>query len=220
MQRDQITGAAARKDFPLRGIQIIEGFRGGSGAGGAAGAARKIRGARTDRGSAAVVARDCAVQDAWARGARWSGGASTPRFRWTICRWPGAARIRSTRPRGASAWSAGSRDARLGERCRELFRLKLEGYTFPEIQKRLEVAALNTLYTWDFRCRKQTHRTAWADWEKRRVTRGRNPKLIGGYATGSLTDAERQTAVRGRARRSGDLFDELAREQAVEGNAG
>jgi RNA polymerase sigma-70 factor (ECF subfamily) len=43
----------------------------------------------------------------------------------------------------------------LGERCRELFRLKLEGYTFPEIQARLKVATLNTLYTWDFRCRKQ-----------------------------------------------------------------
>jgi RNA polymerase sigma-70 factor, ECF subfamily len=43
----------------------------------------------------------------------------------------------------------------LGERCRELFRLKLEGHTFPEIQKRLGVAAINTLYTWDLRCRKQ-----------------------------------------------------------------
>ncbi len=43
----------------------------------------------------------------------------------------------------------------LGERCRELFRLKLEGLTFPEIQKRLKVESLNTLYTWDFRCRKQ-----------------------------------------------------------------
>jgi RNA polymerase sigma-70 factor (ECF subfamily) len=43
----------------------------------------------------------------------------------------------------------------LGERCRELMRLKLEGYTFPEIQKKLKVGSLNTLYTWDFRCRKQ-----------------------------------------------------------------
>lgn len=43
----------------------------------------------------------------------------------------------------------------LGGRCRELFRLKLEGLNFPEIQKRLGVASLNTLYTWDFRCRKQ-----------------------------------------------------------------
>jgi RNA polymerase sigma-70 factor (ECF subfamily) len=43
----------------------------------------------------------------------------------------------------------------LGARCRELFRLKLEGYSFPEIQARLKVESLNTLYTWDFRCRKQ-----------------------------------------------------------------
>ncbi len=41
----------------------------------------------------------------------------------------------------------------LGERCRELMRLKLEGHTFPEIQKKLKVSSLNTLYTWDFRCR-------------------------------------------------------------------
>jgi RNA polymerase sigma-70 factor, ECF subfamily len=45
--------------------------------------------------------------------------------------------------------------ATLGERCRELFRLKLEGYSFPEIQKTLGVGSLNTLYTWDSRCRKQ-----------------------------------------------------------------
>jgi RNA polymerase sigma-70 factor (ECF subfamily) len=43
----------------------------------------------------------------------------------------------------------------LGDRCKDLFRLKLEGLTFPEIQKRLKVDSLNTLYTWDFRCRKQ-----------------------------------------------------------------
>jgi len=44
---------------------------------------------------------------------------------------------------------------KIGGRCRQLFRLKLQGFTFPEIQKRLGVASLNTLYTWDFRCRKQ-----------------------------------------------------------------
>ncbi len=54
----------------------------------------------------------------------------------------------------------------LGERCRELFRLKLEGYTFPEIQKRLGVTAINTLYTWDFRCRKQMLEKLGGDWEK------------------------------------------------------
>jgi RNA polymerase sigma-70 factor (ECF subfamily) len=43
----------------------------------------------------------------------------------------------------------------LGDRCRQLFRLKLQGHSFPEIQKRLKVESLNTLYTWDSRCRKQ-----------------------------------------------------------------
>jgi RNA polymerase sigma-70 factor (ECF subfamily) len=55
--------------------------------------------------------------------------------------------------------------AALGERCRDLFRLKLEGYTFAEIQKRLGVGALNTLYTWDFRCRKQLLARLGGDWE-------------------------------------------------------
>lgn len=43
----------------------------------------------------------------------------------------------------------------LGDRCRELFRLKLEGHSFPEIQKRLKAESINTVYTWDLRCRKQ-----------------------------------------------------------------
>lgn len=42
--------------------------------------------------------------------------------------------------------------ARLGPRCRELFRLQLEGYTSPEIQRRLGARTLRTLYTWTFRC--------------------------------------------------------------------
>ncbi len=43
----------------------------------------------------------------------------------------------------------------LGDRCRELFRLKLEGNGFAEIQKRMKAATINTVYTWDLRCRKQ-----------------------------------------------------------------
>jgi RNA polymerase sigma-70 factor (ECF subfamily) len=42
----------------------------------------------------------------------------------------------------------------LGDRCRRLMRLKLEGKTFPEIQKIMGVGAINTIYTWDHRCRK------------------------------------------------------------------
>jgi RNA polymerase sigma-70 factor (ECF subfamily) len=54
----------------------------------------------------------------------------------------------------------------LGERCRELFRLKLQGHSFPEIQKHMKVAAINTLYTWDFRCRKQLLELLGGEWEK------------------------------------------------------
>jgi RNA polymerase sigma-70 factor, ECF subfamily len=45
--------------------------------------------------------------------------------------------------------------SQLGERCRQLLRLKLEGRTFPEIQKMMGVEAINTIYTWDHRCRKR-----------------------------------------------------------------
>ena len=42
----------------------------------------------------------------------------------------------------------------LGDRCREIFSLKLQGLSFVDIQKQLKVGSLNTLYSWDFRCRK------------------------------------------------------------------
>jgi RNA polymerase sigma-70 factor, ECF subfamily len=44
---------------------------------------------------------------------------------------------------------------RLGERCRKLLELKLEGKGFAEIRSILGAASLNTVYTWDFRCRQQ-----------------------------------------------------------------
>jgi len=53
----------------------------------------------------------------------------------------------------------------LGERCRQLFRLKLLGCKFPEIQERMGVANLNTLYTWDLRCRTQLRERLGEDWE-------------------------------------------------------
>ncbi|HWB87124.1 MAG TPA: RNA polymerase sigma factor [Bryobacteraceae bacterium] len=53
----------------------------------------------------------------------------------------------------------------LGERCRELFRLKLEGRTFPEIQKLMGAGAINTIYTWDHRCRKNLLELMGGDWE-------------------------------------------------------
>lgn len=45
--------------------------------------------------------------------------------------------------------------ASLDGRCRDLFRLKLAGKSFGEIQAAMSVASVNTVYTWDFRCRKQ-----------------------------------------------------------------
>lgn len=44
--------------------------------------------------------------------------------------------------------------SQLDGRCRDIFRMKLEGRTFEEIRKALGAAAINTVYTWDFRCRK------------------------------------------------------------------
>ncbi len=56
--------------------------------------------------------------------------------------------------------------AQLGERCRKLFALKLEGKTFAEIQAELGAASLNTVYTWDFRCRKNLLELMGGSWEK------------------------------------------------------
>lgn len=55
--------------------------------------------------------------------------------------------------------------AKLGERCRELFKLKLEGKSFPEIQKLMGQNSVNTIYTWDLRCRKQLLALMGGSWE-------------------------------------------------------
>ncbi|HUJ75740.1 MAG TPA: RNA polymerase sigma factor, partial [bacterium] len=54
----------------------------------------------------------------------------------------------------------------LGERCRELLRLKLLGKSFPEIQKAMGAGTLNTVYTWDHRCRKHLLELMGGSWEK------------------------------------------------------
>ena len=56
----------------------------------------------------------------------------------------------------------------LCERCRELFRLKLEGKSFSEIQKRMGAGSINTVYTWDLRCRKVLRERMGGDWENER----------------------------------------------------
>ena len=56
----------------------------------------------------------------------------------------------------------------LGERCREMIRLKLQGKSFPEIQKIMGVAAINTIYTWDHRCRKNLMDLMGGEWEPKK----------------------------------------------------
>jgi RNA polymerase sigma-70 factor, ECF subfamily len=58
--------------------------------------------------------------------------------------------------------------SQMGERCRKLLALKLEGKTFAEIQAILGVDSMNTVYTWDFRCRKQLLELMGGGWEKSR----------------------------------------------------
>jgi RNA polymerase sigma-70 factor (ECF subfamily) len=58
--------------------------------------------------------------------------------------------------------------AKLEGRCRELFRLKLQGKGFAEIQQMLGVKSINTVYTWDFRCRKQLLERLGGSWEAQR----------------------------------------------------
>lgn len=55
--------------------------------------------------------------------------------------------------------------SQLGERCRELFRWKLEGKSFPEIQHLMGQTSINTIYTWDLRCRKQLLGLMGGSWE-------------------------------------------------------
>lgn len=58
--------------------------------------------------------------------------------------------------------------ARLGERCRKLMGLKLEGKSYSEIQSILGADSINTVYTWDFRCRKNLLELMGGSWEKSR----------------------------------------------------
>ncbi len=53
----------------------------------------------------------------------------------------------------------------LGERCRNLFQWKLEGKTFPEIQRLMSQTSINTIYTWDLRCRKQLLNLMGGTWD-------------------------------------------------------
>lgn len=58
--------------------------------------------------------------------------------------------------------------SRMGERCRRMFALKLEGKTFGEIQTILGAGSINTVYAWDWRCRKHLIELMGGSWEKTR----------------------------------------------------
>ena len=45
--------------------------------------------------------------------------------------------------------------SQMPQKCRELFKHKLNGLGFNDIQKLMGAESLNTVYTWDHRCRKQ-----------------------------------------------------------------
>ena len=45
--------------------------------------------------------------------------------------------------------------AHLEPRCQTILRMRLEGYSFPEIRTHLRAAAIGTVHTWDFRCRQK-----------------------------------------------------------------
>jgi RNA polymerase sigma-70 factor (ECF subfamily) len=57
---------------------------------------------------------------------------------------------------------------KLGERCREILRMKLLGRSFAEIQEALGAASINTVYTWDARCRKNLLDLIGGKWERGR----------------------------------------------------
>jgi RNA polymerase sigma-70 factor (ECF subfamily) len=56
--------------------------------------------------------------------------------------------------------------AQLGDRCRRLFALKLDGKTFAEIQQNMGAGSINTVYTWDFRCRQELLERLGGTWER------------------------------------------------------
>jgi RNA polymerase sigma-70 factor, ECF subfamily len=54
----------------------------------------------------------------------------------------------------------------LGKRCQELFQLKLNGLQFAEIKVKMNAESINTVYTWDSRCRKELLTLMGGSWER------------------------------------------------------
>ena len=56
--------------------------------------------------------------------------------------------------------------ALMGARCRDLLGMKLAGKTFAEIQRAMGAKTINTVYTWDSRCRAELLRRMGGAWER------------------------------------------------------
>jgi RNA polymerase sigma-70 factor, ECF subfamily len=54
----------------------------------------------------------------------------------------------------------------LGDRCRQMLKWKLAGKGFAEMQSLLGVESINTVYTWDHRCRKQLLELMGGSWDQ------------------------------------------------------
>jgi RNA polymerase sigma-70 factor (ECF subfamily) len=54
----------------------------------------------------------------------------------------------------------------LGERCREILKMKMAGLGFEQIRVRLGAGSLNTVYVWDLRCRRQLIERLKPLWER------------------------------------------------------
>jgi len=54
---------------------------------------------------------------------------------------------------------------KLSGRCRQVLILKLRGHGFQEIQRLLEASSINTVYTWDARCRRRLLDLMGGSWE-------------------------------------------------------
>ena len=54
----------------------------------------------------------------------------------------------------------------LGDRCRRIFLMKLQGHGFAAIQHALRANSINTVYTWDARCRQRLLELMGGSWEE------------------------------------------------------
>ena len=58
--------------------------------------------------------------------------------------------------------------SKMEDRCRKLVARKLQGRSFAEIQHSFGASSINTIYTWDFRCRKNLLELMGGSWEESR----------------------------------------------------